>query len=105
MTDTTRQMVKAIEGDTSLTQAEREMLRSMRRGEVEKPPTTERLLRRGEVASRCSCTLRTVDRWVKAGALVKVKIPGFARASGIPESAVNALIAGAVKETAAVIKM
>jgi predicted DNA-binding transcriptional regulator AlpA len=90
----TCEMLRTIERDATLTVAEREALRKIRRGDVTaSAPPAERILRRREVAARCSCSLRTVDRWVSLGLLPRVKLPGFMRASGIPESAVNALIA------------
>jgi len=95
MNDMTREMLKTIEHDGTLSAAEREALRKLRRGDVTVPALTARILRRREVAARLSCTMRTVDRWCAIGLLPRVKLPGFSRASGIPESAVAALIAGA----------
>jgi len=94
MNDMTREMLKTIEHDASLSLAEREALRKLRRGDVTAPTPAERIMRRAEVATRCGCGIRTVDRWCSLGLLRRVKLPGFVRASGIPESAVLALIAG-----------
>ena len=96
MNDMTREMLKTIEHDASLSPVEREALRKLRRGDVTAPAPTERLLRRHEAAARCSASLRTVDRWCELGLLRRVKLPGFVRASGIPESAINELIRGGI---------
>jgi len=95
MNDMTREMLKTIEHDGTLSAAEREALRKLRRGDVAVPAPAARILRRREVAARLSCTMRTVDRWCAIGLLPRVKLPGFSRASGIPESAVATLITGA----------
>jgi predicted DNA-binding transcriptional regulator AlpA len=63
------------------------------RGQPVDPAPAARLLRRREAAARLSCTPRTIDRWARLGLLPRVRLPGFSRASGIPESAVCALIA------------
>lgn len=93
MTDMTREMLKTIEHDATLSTAEREALRKLRRGDVTAPAPAARILRRAEVAARLSCTTRTLDRWCSLGLLPRVTLPGFSRASGIPESALAALIA------------
>jgi len=97
MNASNRELLKILEHDDTLTQAERTALRQLRRGEpiTATGPTTDKILRRHEVATRCGCGIRTVDRWCSLGILRRVKLPGFVRASGIPESAVLALIAGA----------
>ena len=101
MTATNRELLKILERDDTLTQAERTALRQLRRGEpVTASSPVERILRRRAVAERCSCSLRTVDRWVNIGLLPRVLLPGFKRASGVPESAVAALIAGSATATA-----
>jgi hypothetical protein len=51
---------------------------------------TPRLLRRGEVARRLACSLRTVDKLP----VQKVRLPGRTRAAGFLESDINALLAG-----------
>jgi hypothetical protein len=93
MEQITKQLLKTAETDVSLTPAERDALRRLRRGEVTTPSPAARLLRRTEAAARLSCTPRTVDRWCGLGLLPRVKLPGFARASGIPEASVAGLIA------------
>jgi len=95
MNASSRELLKILEHDDTLTSAEREALRKLRRGDVATPARAARILRRREVAERCACTLRTVDRWCAVGFLPRVKLPGHSRASGIPESAVAAMIAGA----------
>jgi DNA-binding CsgD family transcriptional regulator len=87
------ELLKLVGADATLTPAEREALRRLRRGEVTTPSPAARLLRRTEAAARLSCTPRTVDRWCGLGLLPRVKLPGFARASGIPEASVAGLIA------------
>ena len=96
MNASNRELLKILEHDDSLTQAERVALRQLRRGEpiTSTGSTADKILRRRDVAARCGCGIRTVDRWAKLGILPRVKLPGFVRASGIPESAVQALIAG-----------
>ena len=95
MQDMTRELLKTAERDNTLTSGERNMLRDLRRGEhANAPAPAARLLRRREAAARLSCTMRTVDRWCSIGLLQRVKLAGFSRASGIPESSVAALIAG-----------
>ena len=99
MNDMTREMLKTIEHDGTLTAVEREALRKLRRGDLTAPAPSERLLRRHEAAARCSASLRTVDRWCELGLLRRVKLPGFKRSSGIPESAINSLISGGIPST------
>jgi hypothetical protein len=94
MNELTRQLLKTIEADTTLAPAEREALRRLRRGEVATPAPVARLLRRTEAAARLGCCPRTLDRWTRLGLLPRVKLPGFSRASGIPEASVAGLIAG-----------
>jgi len=97
MNEISREMLRMVERDETLTSHEREFIRQLRRGETahSKPVVAEKILRRVTVAERCACTVRTVDRWCSIGLLPRMKLPGHSRASGIPESAVNALIAGA----------
>jgi hypothetical protein len=64
------------------------------RGQPVEPAPAARLLRRREAAARLGCCPRTLDRWTRLGLLPRVKLPGFARASGIPEASVAGLIAG-----------
>jgi len=95
MNDISRELLKTIERDGTLSADERGALQKLRRGEyLTASEPAARILRRREVAARLSCTMRTVDRWCAIGLLPRVKLPGFSRASGIPESAVAALIAG-----------
>jgi len=96
MHDQTRELLKVVRHDNTLNAAERTALIALLNGRPSEPAPTERLLRRREAAARCSASLRTVDRWCAMGLLRRVKLPGFHRASGIPESAVNALIAGGI---------
>ncbi|MEO5802570.1 MAG: hypothetical protein ABIR24_03505 [Verrucomicrobiota bacterium] len=86
-----------LKSDPSITPATRAKLMAMIRnnGEQVEPRVSPayvnpgpRLLRRGEVARRLSCSLRTVDKLP----LKKVKLPGRTRAAGFLESDVNALI-------------
>lgn len=89
-----RDLLKTIERDDSLTEPEQDALRKLRKGETHLALPVERLLRRCEVADRLSVSPRTIDRWCKTGNLPRMTLPGHSRASGIPESAVLALIAG-----------
>jgi predicted DNA-binding transcriptional regulator AlpA len=63
------------------------------RGQPVEHAPAARLLRRREAAARLGCCPRTLDRWTRLGLLPRVRLPGFARASGIPEAGVAALIA------------
>ena len=104
MNDTTRELLKVARHDNTLTNAERQALVRLLNGDANAVPTpAARILRRREVAARLSCTVRSIDRWCALGILPRVKLPGFSRASGIPESAVIALIAtGAPSENGGV---
>lgn len=51
-----------------------------------------RLLRRREVASRLSVSLRTVDNWAREGLLTKRRLPGRRRAAGFSSVDVEKLI-------------
>lgn len=94
MNTVSKDLLKTVERDESLTQTERESLRKLRSGEVSAPATGERLLRRREVAERMSVSRRTIDRWCSTGVLPRMKLPGHSRSSGVPETAIAALIAG-----------
>jgi hypothetical protein len=52
----------------------------------------ERLVRRGEAARRLSCSVRTIDRLARTGALRKRKLPGRVRGAGFLASDVETLI-------------
>jgi excisionase family DNA binding protein len=94
MTTITKELLHTIERDETLSQPEREALRKLRFGEVTLSQPAERLLRRREVAERLSVSRRTIDRWCSTGVLPRMKLPGRSRSSGVPETAVAALIAG-----------
>ncbi len=53
-----------------------------------------RILRRAEVATRFSVTLRAVDLWSKKGLLKRRVLPGHTRAAGFLESDVEELMHG-----------
>jgi hypothetical protein len=98
MLATTLKIVRSgLEADPTLTPADRtRLMAGLRNGATpqsksESPPpdNTPRLLRRGEVARRLSCSLRTVDKLP----IKKVKLPGRQRAAGFLEGDVNALLA------------
>ncbi len=57
-------------------------------------PQPARLVRRGEVARRLSCSVRLVDLLARSGSLTRVRLPGRQRGNGFLESEVSALIAG-----------
>jgi predicted DNA-binding transcriptional regulator AlpA len=99
MLATTIKIVRSgLESDPTLTSADRAKLMAVLRNgamprtkpETPPPDNPPRLLRRAEVASRLSCSLRTVDKL----AIKKVKLPGRQRAAGFLESDINALLAG-----------
>jgi hypothetical protein len=94
--NTTLQIIKVtLQGDQTVTPTQRaQILALLRNGEVEKQTITEpfRVLKRGEIAKRCSRTTRWVDRLAAQGLLSKVTLPGRKRACGFRESDVIALI-------------
>jgi hypothetical protein len=53
-----------------------------------------RLIRRAEAAKRLGCSLRSVDKWARAGMIRKVVLPGRTRSAGFRESDVDLLVAG-----------
>ena len=55
-------------------------------------PAEARLIRRGEVAKRLSCSLRAVDKLAAEGVLVKHRLPGRKRSAGFLEADLAALI-------------
>ncbi len=61
-------------------------------------PQPERLLRRGEVAARLSCSVRLVDLLARQGSLTRVKLPGRRRGNGFLESEVASLISGGARQ-------
>ena len=60
--------------------------------EKEQAPLEARLLRRREVATRLSVSLRTVDNWAREGLLPKRRLPGRLRAAGFSSVDVEKLI-------------
>ena len=98
MLPTTLELLKAsLKSDPSITPATRAKIMALIRNNGEAAAqspmhtvsTFPRLLRRGEVANRLSCSLRTVDKLP----IKKIKLPGRTRAAGFLESDVNALLA------------
>ncbi len=61
---------------------------------VEAAQTVPRALKRTQVASRLSRSLRFVDLLCETGVLKRVTAPGRQRSMGITEESVNRLIAG-----------
>jgi hypothetical protein len=53
-----------------------------------------RILRRGDVAGRLSCSTRTVDRLAREGRLTRRRLPGRKRGHGFLDADVDRLIAG-----------
>ena len=100
MNTVSKELLKTIERDDSLSPTERESLRKLRSGETPSSSPVERILRRREVAERLSVSRRTVDRWCESGYLPRMRLPGHSRSSGVPESAVIALIAGSTHDDA-----
>lgn len=99
MLNTTLEIVRSgLKSDPTLTPQDRaRLLASLREPAVQKPApetsTEPRLVRRATVASRLSCSLRTVDKLAASGVLAKRKLPGRVRASGFLASDVDKLIA------------
>jgi len=69
-----KELLKTVERDDSLTPVELESLRKLRIGEAAPAQPVERLVRRREVAERLAVTLRTVDRWCKQGHLPRMQL-------------------------------
>ena len=61
--------------------------------------TGNRFIRRKEAAEKLGTSIASLDRWVREGRICKPSHIG-ARASGWPESYLDALIAGTAKATA-----
>ena len=92
----TRQIIDTVlKNDPSVTQDERTRLH-LALSEKERTNAPPRLLRRREVATRLSLSLRAVDRLCKEGTLSKRVLPGRKRATGIMETEVDAIIRGEV---------
>ena len=51
-----------------------------------------RIMRRGEAARRLSCSVRTIDRLARTGALRRRRLPGRVRGAGFLASDVETLI-------------
>lgn len=88
-----------LKSDPTLTPQDRaRLLAAMREPAAQKSEpvisTEPRLLRRAQVASRLSRSLRFVDKLAASGVLAKRKLPGRVRASGFLASDVDALIQG-----------
>lgn len=98
MLSTTVEVIRAaMRSDPSIPPAGRARLLALLKSDDALPPTREqptkpRLIRRAEVATRLSCSLRTVDNLAKAGLLPLVRLPGRIRGAGFREADVNALI-------------
>ena len=99
MLPSTLEILKSVlRSDPSISAAERAGLlaRLRQRAEVAKPEakvTGEvRIMRRGEAARRLSCSVRTIDRLARTGALQRRKLPGRVRGAGFLASDVETLI-------------
>ncbi len=88
----------ALRADPSLSVAERtELLRRLKEGPTGPSPAAvvaadPRLVRRGEAARRLACSVRTVDRLARIGALRRRKLPGRVRGAGFLVSELDGLI-------------
>jgi hypothetical protein len=99
MLASTLEILKSVlRSDPSVSPAERADLLARLR---QKPRTLEpeakaggevRIMRRGEAARRLSCSVRTIDRLAKTGALQRRKLPGRVRGAGFLASEVETLI-------------
>ncbi len=99
MLNTTIDAIRAVlRLDPTVSGTERmKIIFRLRRGDVERkvsPPKEARLLRRGTVAERLACSVRTVDDLAANGVLKKVTLPGRKRGGGFREADVDALING-----------
>jgi hypothetical protein len=99
MLDSTLAILRAtLQADPTITPAERNRLIAQVRAGIPvksdggPAPPPARIVRRGEVAQRLSCSLRAVDHWAKTGLLHKVRLPGRTRAAGFAESEIIRLI-------------
>ncbi len=99
MLPTTFEIVKsALRADPSVSAAERvELLRRLKEvpggsKSVAAAAGEARLVRRGEAARRLSCSVRTVDRLARIGALQRRKLPGRVRGAGFLVSELERLI-------------
>jgi len=82
----------AIKADDTIGKSERSrLLGLLRTPSADVPP---RLVRFGEAARRLGVTSRTVRNLCRAGTLSRCTLPGRARALGVAEADVLALIAG-----------
>lgn len=96
--ETTVKAVGAIlQADPSVTPQTRSKYLAVLRSGLPKPEVQseriEKIIRRREVASRMSRSLRFVDKLAASGVLRKVKLPHHQRAIGFREEDVNALLA------------
>ena len=105
MLATTIEIIRCgLKADPSLTPRDRaRVMASLRNAAstARTETTTEnvaRILRRGEVAKRLSCSLRTVDKLAASGVLPKRKLPGRQRAAGFLESDLSALLSSESRE-------
>lgn len=86
-----------LRSDPSIPPAERStLLARLKKKDVvnqgTKVTTEVRILRRGEAARRLSCSVRTIDRLARTGALGRRKLPGRVRGAGFLASEVEALV-------------
>ena len=99
MLPSTLEILKSVlRSDPSISPAERADLlaRLRQKPETPKPEAKAggevRIMRRGEAARRLSCSVRTVDRLARIGALQRRKLPGRVRGAGFLASDVERLI-------------
>ena len=99
MLPSTFEILKSVlRSDPSISAGERaELLARLRQSaEVPKPQARVsgevRIMRRGEAARRLSCSVRTIDRLARNGALRRRKLPGRVRGAGFLASEVETLI-------------
>jgi hypothetical protein len=97
MTDTNRELLKLVERDPSLTDADRDTLRKIRTGALG-AQSADRVLSVGQVAERFGRSKRSIALWARAGVIQRVLLPGRKRACGFRESDVVRLIAGQVAQ-------
>ena len=100
MLPTNREIIRAaLRADQTIDAAARQRILdaidAASRSEFHPPAPGFRLIRRGEVARRLSCTPRTVDHLAQAGQLKRVMLPGRRRGAGFLEADVAALVGAA----------
>jgi hypothetical protein len=94
MTETTIEIVKTVlKVDPTVSIEERKRFIQILQGAPLEKQSTDRLLKRGQVAEMLSSSARLVDKLSEEGLLHKVTYPGRKRCAGYRQSEVEALLA------------